>query len=460
MSLSPGTCLGHFEIITRIGSGRLGEVYRAQDTALDRVVAIKILPEGAALDAEWLVSLEQKVRTLASLSHPNVGVLYSLEEEDGLRFLVLEFVVGMTLADSVKVDPLSIKRALILFIHVARALVAAHENHIIHGNLKPANIKIAAAGESKVLDFGLAESIETLRASASTAAESDGTHTCVSPEQAQGQKADERSDIWAFGCCLYEALTGTAPFGGETDSDPTSGNLEQDPNWDLLPSILPEAVGELIRSCLESEPGNRFGSASEMIPLLEQAQEALKQHPEPVLPKQKLSVVASLPIVASILIVVVGFGSAFWLDRATQPSHESTRDTDAVSIRSLAVLPLEALSESRNQEIFADRMTDALASELSRISSLTIKSLDSTTSYPGTAKTIRQISEELGVDAVVTGSIFQKEDEVRIELVLVDGRTGSELWMHSYTSPVEGSVDLQSEIAFEIASETRSAITP
>ncbi len=197
-----------------------------------------------------------------------------------------------------------------------------------------------------------------------------------------------------------------------------------------------------------------------MIPLLEQAQEALKQHPEPVLPKQKLSVVASLPIVASILIVVVGFGSAFWLDRATQPSHESTRDTDAVSIRSLAVLPLEALSESRNQEIFADRMTDALASELSRISSLTIKSLDSTTSYPGTAKTIRQISEELGVDAVVTGSIFQKEDEVRIELVLVDGRTGSELWMHSYTSPVEGSVDLQSEIAFAIASETRSAITP
>ncbi len=331
MSLSPGTRLGRFEITTGMGSGRLGEVYRAQDTELDRVVAIKVLPEDAVLDAEWLISLEQKVRTLTSLSHPNVGVLYGLEEEDGLRFLVLEFVVGKMLADSVKVDPLSVGRALTLFIQVAKALEAAHKNGIIHGNLKPANIKISAAAESKVLDFGLAKSIQTLQSGSSTAGDSDGTTKYVSPEQARGQEADERTDIWAFGCCLYEALTGCAPFGGETDSDRTTGILEQDPNWDLLPSRLPEAMGDLIRSCLEREPESRLSSAGELITLLEEAQEALRRDPEPVLPRQKLSVIAMLPIAFSVLIVIVGFGSAYWLDRANQPSREHTREIDVVS---------------------------------------------------------------------------------------------------------------------------------
>jgi serine/threonine protein kinase len=460
MSLSPGTRLGHFEITAHIGSGRLGEVYRAQNIELDHVVAIRVLPEGAALDAEWLVSLEQKVRTVMSLSHPNVGLLHGLEKEGGLRFLVLEFVIGTTLADHVKVDPLSINRALTLFIQVAKGLEAAHENRIIHGNLKLANIKVAPAGEGKVLDFGLAESIRTLQPSSCTVGESDGATTCVSPEQALGQEADERSDIWAFGCCLYEALTGSAPFLAEANSDRTSGNPEQDPNWDLLPSTLPEVVGELIRRCLERESESRFSSAGEMITILEEAQEALKRNAEAVLPKQKLSVVASLPIVASIFIVLVGFGSAFWLDRANQPSREHTREAGVVSIRSLAVLPLEDLSEGRDQEAFADRMRDALVRELSRSSSLTIKSLDPMRTYHDSDKTIREIAQELGVDAVVTGSAFKKEDEVQIELALVDGRTESELWTHSYTSPFEKSLGLQSEAAFAIANETGAAIIP
>ncbi len=313
MSLSPGTRLGHFEITAYIGSGRLGEVYRAQDTELDRAVAIKVLPEGAALDTGWLASLEQQVQTLASLSHPNIGALHSLEEEDGFRFLVVEFVVGKMLADSLNIDPLSVNGALTLFIQVAKALETAHENRIIHGNLKPANIKIIPPVGVKVLDFGLAASIQTLPSGSSTAGDSDGTTTCLSPEQVRGQEADERADIWAFGCCLYEALTGRAPFGGETDSDRTAGIPEQDPNWDLLPSILPEAVGDLIRRCLETEPESRFNSAGEMLTVLEEAHEALKRAPAPVLPKQELSITALLPIVLSILIVIVGFAGAYWL---------------------------------------------------------------------------------------------------------------------------------------------------
>ena len=275
-----------------------------------------------------------------------------------------------------------------------------------------------------------------------------------------GQEADERTDIWAFGCCLYEALTGCAPFSGGTDSDRTSEILEKDPNWDLLPSSLPDAVGDLIRSCLEKEPGSRFSSAGEMITLLEEAQESLKRNPEPVVPRQKLSVVASLPIAASVLIVVVGFGSAYLLDRENQPSREHARAIDVVSIRSLAILPLKDLSKGRDQEAFVDRMTDVLATELSRVSSLTIKSLDSTRAYHGTGKTIRNISQELGVDAVITGSAIRNEDEVQIELALVDGRTESELWTHSYASPVESSLGLQSEIALAIANETKAAIAP
>jgi len=460
MSLSPGTRLGRFEITASIGSGRLGEVYRAQDTELDRVVAIKVLPQGAALDAEWLVSLEQKVRALTSLSHPNIGALHGLEEEDGLRFLIFEFVAGKMLADSIKVDPLSVTKALTFFIQVAEALEAAHNNRIIHGNLKPANIKMTSAGEPKVLDFGLSKSIQALQSNSSTAGDPNGTTKYVSPEQARGREADQRTDIWAFGCCLYEALTGRAPFGGETDSDQTTGILEQDPNWDLLPRSLPESVGNLIRRCLEREPGSRFNNAGEMTTLLKEAQEALKRNPESVIPRQKLSVIAMLPIVASILIVIVGFGSAYWLDRANQPSREHARDFAEVSIRSLAVLPLEDLSEGRDQEAFADRMTDALAKELSRVSSLTIKSLDSTRTYHGTDKAIREISQELGVDAVLKGSAFQNEHEVHIAVALIDGKTESELWTHSYVVPVESSLGLQSEIALAIANKTQAAVTP
>ncbi|MBW2692147.1 MAG: protein kinase [Deltaproteobacteria bacterium] len=460
MSLSPGTRLGRFEITAVIGSGRLGEVYRAQDTELDRVVAIKVLPEDTAVDAEWLVSLERKVRTLTSLSHPNIGVLHGLEEEDGVRFLVLEFVVGKLLVDSLKLDLLTVPKALNLFIQVAKALEAAHKNRIIHGDLKPANIKLTPEGEIKVLDIGLAESIQTLQSSSSTAVDSDRTTTHVSPEQARGKEADERTDIWAFGCCLYEALTGSAPFGGETDSDRITGILEQDPDWDLLPSGLPDAVGDLLRRCLEKEPGSRFSSVGEMLTLLEEAQEALRQSPEPAASKQKLSVVAMLPIASSVFFLIVGVGSAYWFDRVYQPSREHSREIDSVSIRSLAFLPLIDLSEVEGQATFADGMTDALATELSRVSSLTVESLDSTSMYLGTDKTIRQIARELGVDAVITGSASQKDDQVQIEVVLVDGRTEKEIWAHSYTSPVESSLDLQNEIALVIADKTEAAITP
>jgi serine/threonine protein kinase len=460
MSLSPGTRLGRFEITTSIGSGRLGEVYRAQDTERDRVVAIKVLPEDAAIDTEWLDSLEQKVRTLTSLSHSNIGVLHGLEEEDGVRFLVLEFVVGKMLADSIKLDPLSVKKALALFIQIAKALEAAHKNHVIHGDLKPANIKITPEGESKLLDIGLARSIQTLPSGSSTAVTSDGTPTYVSPEQARGKEADEYTDVWAFGCCLYEALTGSAPFGGETDADRITGILERDPDWDSLPSSLPDAVGDLLRRCLEKEPGSRFSSVGEMITLLEEAQEALKRSPEAEVSTPGLSVVAWLPIAASVLFVIVGMGSAYWLDRVNQPSGGRTREIDVVSIRSLAVLPLKDLSEGEDQKAFAEGMTDALATELSKVSSLTIKSLDSTRMYHGTDKTIRKIARELGVDAVITGSAVQTDDEVRIELALVDGRTEDELWAHSYASPVESSLRLQSEIALAIVNKTEAAINP
>ena len=460
MSLSPGARLGDFEIIARIGSGRLGEVFRARDTELDRDVAIKVLPEDSAIDAEWLVALEQKVQTLTSLSHPNIGALHGLEEEDGVRFLVFDFVVGKMLSDSLSVDPVPITRALPLFIQIAKALEAAHQIRIIHGDLKPANIKLTPAGEIKVLDIGLAESIQTLQSGSSTAADSGRTAGYVSPEQARGGEVDECTDIWAFGCCLYEALTGSAPFSGDTDSDRMGGILEQGPDWDSLPSNLPDAVGDLLRRCLEDEPGSRFSSVAEMITLLEEAQEALVRNPAPVVPKPKMSIVASLPIVSSILIVIVGFGSAYYFDKGQRTSDEHRREASVVSIRSLAVLPLEDLSEGKDQQAFADRMTDALATKLSDVSSLTVRSRDSTSTYRGTEKTIRTIAQELGVDAVIKGSAFQEDDEVRIQLVLVDGRTGNEIWAHSSTSPIGNSLDLQSEIALAIAKKTDAAITP
>ncbi|MEO5896487.1 MAG: protein kinase [Vicinamibacterales bacterium] len=265
-----GRQIGAHTILSFLGAGGMGEVYRARDTTLGRDVAIKVMPDRFQLIPERLARFEREARVLATLNHPHIGAIYGVEEADGVRALVLELVEGVTLAERLVSGPLSVREALAVAGQIADALEAAHEKGIIHRDLKPANIKIRPDGSVKVLDFGLAkvfaleesrsDGLETLRGSAEPSREGviAGTTAYMSPEQTRGKAVDRRTDIWAFGCVLYEMVTARPAFRGETTSDTIAAILEHEPDWSVLPAHTPPSIRRLLDRCLEKDPKRRL----------------------------------------------------------------------------------------------------------------------------------------------------------------------------------------------------------
>ena len=269
-----GQRIGPYQVMARLGSGGMGEVYRARDTKLERDVAIKILPSMFTADPERLARFEREARMLAALNHPHIGAIYGLEENGGAPAIVLELVEGPTVADRVADGPLSVTDAIGIATQIAEALEAAHERGIIHRDLKPANIKITLDGIVKVLDFGLAKAAgnaglpEVSHSSTVTVAQTRdgvilGTPAYMSPEQARGKPVDKRADIWAFGCVLYQMLTGRIPFAGETLSDVMAAILERHPDWDALPESTPSRVRRLLIRCLDKDRTQRLRDIGE-----------------------------------------------------------------------------------------------------------------------------------------------------------------------------------------------------
>jgi eukaryotic-like serine/threonine-protein kinase len=268
MALAPGTRLGPYEITAQIGVGGMGEVWCATDTHLGRQVAIKIIPDAFAHHPERLARFEREAKTLASLNHPNIAQIYGLEKTDSIRALVMELVEGPTLADRIAQGPIPFDEALPIVKQIAEALQAAHEQGIIHRDLKPANVKVRPDGTVKVLDFGLAKTIAseaqtdlanspTVTAMATRAGVLLGTAAYMSPEQTRGKTVDKRTDIWAFGCVLYEMLTGTRAFDAEDVSQALAAVLRDEPDWTALPADLSLSMRTLIKRCLDKDPTRR-----------------------------------------------------------------------------------------------------------------------------------------------------------------------------------------------------------
>ena len=269
--LSAGTKLGPYEILAALGAGGMGEVYRARDTRLDRTVAIKVLPEAFAADTERVARFEREAKTLASLNHPHIAAIYGLEDADGVKALVMELVEGEDLSQRIARGAIPLDEALPIAKQIAEALEAAHEQGIIHRDLKPANIKVRPDGTVKVLDFGLAKAMEPASAMSANAMNSPtlsihatqagvilGTAAYMSPEQAKGKAVDKRADIWAFGCVLYEMLTGTRAFEGDDVSETLAAILRGEPEWSRLPVEIPSAIRKLLRRCLEKDRMRRL----------------------------------------------------------------------------------------------------------------------------------------------------------------------------------------------------------
>jgi serine/threonine-protein kinase len=274
LALQPGTRIGSYEITGQIGAGGMGEVYRATDAKLGRQVAIKVLPAALARDPDRLARFDREARTLATLNHPNIAAIHGLEDVDGFKALVMELVEGPTLADRLAQGAIPWDETMPIALQIADALAVAHEQGIVHRDLKPANVKLRPDGVVKVLDFGLAKGLDptdggsrqtgtlsmspTITSPAMTQAGMIlGTAAYMSPEQARGRPVDKRADIWAFGCVLFEMLTGQRAFDGEQILDVLAAVTRLEPNWAALPQDLPLPVVTLIQSCLVKDPQHR-----------------------------------------------------------------------------------------------------------------------------------------------------------------------------------------------------------
>jgi serine/threonine protein kinase len=329
-----GKTLAHYEITSQLGKGGMGEVYQAKDRKLGRVVAIKVLPEEFARDADRVARFQREAKVVASLNHPNIAAIHGLEESDGINFLVLELVEGQTLADRIKAGLIPVEEALKLALQIAEALEAAHEKGVIHRDLKPSNIKVTPDGKVKVLDFGLAKAYAgdreevnlsnspTLSDAATRQGMILGTAAYMSPEQARGKAVDKRADIWAFGCVLYEMLTGRVAFQGEDVSEILASVIKGDVNLDLLPANVHPRVREVITRCLQKDLKKRYRDVGDVQFELEHVFAdpggVLVQTVTTVEPRTRLR--KMLPWVAAALVLgAIIAGIAVWKLRAPEP---------------------------------------------------------------------------------------------------------------------------------------------
>jgi len=346
MALVPGSKLGAYEVLSLIGSGGMGEVYRARDPRLQRDVALKVLPDLFAQDPDRLARFQREAQVLASLNHPNIAAIYGVEESKGVRALVLELVEGPTLADRLAKGAIPLDEALPIARQIAEALEAAHEHGVIHRDLKPANVKVRPDATVKVLDFGLAKLAQAsgpgTQASGTDATASPtitspamitgagvilGTAAYMAPEQAKGREADRRSDLWAFGCVLYEMLTGRRPFQGDDVSDTLAAILRGEPDWSALPGATPASIRTMLRRCLEKDVRKRWQAAGDLRVELEAAlaePQGIHTQAASLTPRQPAWTIAALALLGLLFSAAVG-AAVMWTLRPSVPSEMTTR---------------------------------------------------------------------------------------------------------------------------------------
>ena len=470
-----GQKMESFEIVEMIGRGGMGVVYLARDTKLDRSVAMKSMPADLQANSTARTRFRREAKLLASLNHPNIAVIHDIiEKDEGAAYLILEYVPGETLAERIAREPLQLRQALSIGRQVAEAISAAHEKGVTHRDLKPSNIKITPEGKVKVLDFGLAKAVggEALdqKSTITQPGRVIGTPAYMSPEQARGKPTDTRSDIWSFGCVLYEMLTGKVPFEGETVSDTLVSVLEREPDWDTLPQTTPANIQVLLRRCLEKEPHRRLRDMGDIAITLEDTASEL-QHPtlrtetaEANHTKATVGSRRALPwFIIGAAVAIVLFLALIIVFKLGGPSEKQQGKSVAGfavgPINAIVVLPFENLSGDAEQEYFVDGMTDALSAELGKIKALGVISRTSAMRYKNTDKNVPEIAEELGVDAVIEGSVLKAGNDVRITVQLVDGRIDKHLWAENYTGTLTNILALQSEVTLAIAREIEVAIT-
>jgi len=453
-----GRRLKQYEFISLIGEGGMGKVYRAHDHNLGRDVAIKVLPPEFATDRDRVSRLRTEARVLATLNHPGIGSIYDVQEEDSVSGLVLELIEGETLAERIARGPLPMEEVLKIAGQVADALEAAHEKGVVHRDLKPANIKITKDGRVKVLDFGLAKVAKPSPPASAQAEERGqdfsnlptvvsvpgifGTPAYMSPEQARGEPVDQRADVWAFGCILFEMLSGKRVFQGRNTTEILATVIRDEPDWSKL-IRPPSGIRQLLKRCLQKDPAQRMPNIAEV-------RAALEERRNPVtagLPRWQAATMGLMALVITLALVYLGF--SYW-----------SADTPP-KIPRLAVLPLRALPPvSPESDSFADGMTEELIVGLGDLPNLTVLSATTMMRYKDNRKTPSEIARELNVEFVLESSVQISDGKIVIRSLLYKSSEDRQLWTASYEREHEKILELQRKLARDIAAQINLRLTP
>jgi serine/threonine protein kinase/Flp pilus assembly protein TadD len=452
-----GQRLGHYRITEKIGAGGMGVVYRAHDEHLGRDVAVKVLPEGTLTDEVARRRFRKEAEALSKLNHSNIAVVHDFDHQDGVDFLVMEHLSGTTLAKRIAATgKLSQDEVRAVGSQIAAALEEAHEHGIVHRDLKPSNVMVTAKGQVKVLDFGLAKvrapvADETATVTVTEEHTGAGTLPYMSPEQLRGEPADARSDIWALGVVLYEMASGTRPFRGQTSYQVSSAILHETPR--PLAANLAPGLRTLIGRCLAKQPGERYGRASEVRAALGAIQADGESQSEGwsfPLPRRRWLAVAGGTVLLLAAVGTLNFGRLHSLLTGGPPQ-----------IQSLAVLPLENLSGDPAQDYLASGIHEALITDLARLSGLQrVVGRASVMRYRKTQEPLPQIARELGVDALITGSVLRSGDQVQITAHLIRGSTEEQLWADRYERKFRDVLSLENNIVSAITQAIRLHLTP
>jgi eukaryotic-like serine/threonine-protein kinase len=449
-----GQTVSHYRVLEKLGGGGMGVVYKAEDTKLGRLVALKFLPESYFEDLRSVERLQREARAASALNHPHICTIHDIDEHEGRHFIVMELLEGQTLKHRIAGQALTTEQVAKLGMQTAEALEAAHAKGIVHRDIKPPNIFVTARGDVKVLDFGLAKLVEASsdlivpKESLTETQAAVGTLPYMSPEQLRGNRVDARTDIYALGVVLYEMATGRRPFREELSTQLIDDILHKSPPLPgrLNPDLLPR-LEDIILKCLEKDPGNRYQSSKEVVVdlrrLVMPSTGALAVAP----PRERRYGVMAGVISAVLLAgVLVGLNVGHWRDRLLKRASPGR-------IESLAVLPLENLSGDPQQDYFADGMTEAVITEVAQISELKVTSRTSVVQYKHTKKSLREIAKELGVDAVLEGAVQRSGGRVAITAQLIQASTDRHLWAKSYQRDMSDVLALEREVAQNVAEE-------
>jgi serine/threonine protein kinase/tetratricopeptide (TPR) repeat protein len=444
MSLAPGTQLGHYEILSPLGAGGMGEVYRARDSRLGREVAIKILADDRTSNPAARRRFEQEARAVASLSHPNILAIHHFDADRGISFAVTELLKGQTLRERIEQAKLTWTEAVQIAAAISDGLAAAHEKGVIHRDLKPSNVFLTSDGQVKILDFGLArttgeprESVTDLKTAPGTVM---GTLGYMSPEQLRGESVDVTTDIFALGCVLYEMIGGRSPFVRSTATETSAAVLRDEPPE--LPSTAPPALGRIIRRCLQKNRNERYHSAHDLALDLR----SLLRSPATSRRKPLLFVVIAVATAAAIAL-------ALMLTR--KPPAPPGR-----VIRSILVLPFENESHDPSSEYLSDGIAEGLISTLAELPNVRVIARTTAFHFKGKPLDLHQIRNQLDVDAVLAGRLLSRANNIVVQADLIDADAGTELWGNRFHEQSTDVLNIEQKIVSRISEALRVRLTP